>query len=420
MTTYQEVDGLRAARLLADGVISDTRAATDSRSAWTARPEGPAGPVRPAVLSLYLRIPADPADLRELPARAHDLVALAAGRDAGARRSGAAVPAAAAAAGIAAAEQRARRIAEAHGRDWLGHTGAIFTAAGDGDGWHEAFSLPCELPDRAIIAARPHIRPLLVALQRCPAYYVVVVDARHAWLLRITGDRIEQAGSSEEEAQVRSRGFGGWYGLESHRINDRVIELQRDHFRASAALVERAARPGGDEPIVIGGHADTVPAFAATLPAALRERVAGTFRVDPHTMTPAMVRDLADPVIAAWTARRETALAGELAEAEQRKDPLLVTGLRRCLDAVNQRAVRLLAVPAGGIVGGYACARCGALSSDGAGCDDGREQAVPVPDLFEEMVTRTIDEGGKVESLADPTGDVAAQLRFGVVESNGR
>src|SRR5579875_3460940 len=115
-----------------------------------------------SVLSLYVGIPRDPAQLRELPARAHDLIRLAAADLDGYRGQ---------AAGLAEDERRVSRLLEVHGREWLGHTAALFAAAGTGQA--EAFALPCQLPDRAILATRPHIRPLLVTLQRCPAHYVV-------------------------------------------------------------------------------------------------------------------------------------------------------------------------------------------------------------------------------------------------------
>lgn len=368
----------------------------------------------PSVLSLYLRVPADPAELRELPARAHGMLALAAGnldiRDGADGAAEAAWP--------ADAEQQVRKVLEMHGRDWLGHTAAIFV---DGDdGLAEAFSLPCTLPDRAVLAERPHVRPLLAALQRCPVHYVAVVDQRHAWLLRVTGDQVEMTATSTEEAQVRSPGFGGWYGLDSYRINDRIIELAHQHFHATVDLIERSMRPGGHEPLVIGGHEDTVAQFASMLPAGLRDRLAGTFVVDPHTMTPARVRELAAPVIADWVGMHEQRLAIEMREAEGPHDPLTISGLNQCLAAVNQHAVQLLVVPVGGVIGGYVCEQCGVLGATATACPDGPAESRWVPDLFEEMVVRTIDDGGSTEVLADPPGEVAAHLRFPVTQPNGR
>lgn len=40
-----------------------------------------------------------------------------------------------------------------------------------------------------MLATRPHVRPLLLAIQRCPAYRVAMVNRRHAWLFSIGGSQ---------------------------------------------------------------------------------------------------------------------------------------------------------------------------------------------------------------------------------------
>ena len=159
----------------------------------------------PAVLSLYLQVPVDPPALRGLPARAGELLTLAGGSadDPGASRV------------RAEDRQLVQRLLEIHGRDWLGHTVAIF-ACGQ-LGLAEAIPLPCMLQDRAVLATRPHVRPLLLALQRHPAYQIAVVDRRHAWVFRVAGNRIDTMAEAAAAEGVRSRGFGGWYGLDLHR-----------------------------------------------------------------------------------------------------------------------------------------------------------------------------------------------------------
>ncbi len=347
-----------------------------------------------SVLSLYLRVPPDPAALRELPARAHAMLTVAIGTGGG--RDGSFGTAAAGGGRPEAAvwpvedEQRARKLLELHGREWLGQTAALFVA--DKAGLSQAFSLPCELPDRALLADRPHIRPLLVAQQRCPAHLVAVLDREHAWLLGVSGDEVQTATAATEP----------------------------DSLRRTADLIGHAMASRGCEPLVIGGHQETIAQFTALLPGTARERLAGSFVVDPVAMTPARIRELARPVIADWVGMREQRVAMEMREGEGPHDPLTVSGLNRCLDAVNSHAVDLLAVPVGGVIGGYVCESCGALGAAVTGCADGPAESRWVPDLFEEMVTKTIGDGGHIEALADPPGDVAAHLRFPVVQSSGR
>lgn len=363
-----------------------------------------------SVLSLYLRVPADPAGLRELPARARGMLTLAAGHgsERGSESSGQGKKL------VAEDERLARELIEQNGRDWLGHTAAIFIA--EPGSVREVYALPCALPDRAVLADRPHLRPLLVAQQRCPAHYVLIVDRVHAWLFRVSGEQIETTAALTQPDQVLSTSYGGWYGLDSYKVNQSVMDLVGQHLQGAADLAGRMAGTGTDgDPLVVGGHAETMARFIGMLPAGLRERLAGTFAVDPHSMTPAKVRALAAPVIESWVGLHEQQRAVQIRAAEGPHDPLTLTGLSRCLDAVNQHAVDLLVVPVGGVIDGFVCEACGELGAAVTGCPDGPAESRWVPDLFEEMVAKTLDDGGRTEALSEPPGDVAAQLRFPVV-----
>jgi PAS domain-containing protein len=353
----------------------------------------------PAVLSLYLSVPLDPAELRELAARTGDLIAAAAGQpgEGGHDR-------------VRDADRAAVRSAVvAHGRDWLGRTVAIFACADLG--LFEVVPLSGEVPERAVLAARAHIRPLLADLQRRPAYRVAVVDRRYARVLAVTDGEI-QAVAASDAATVASPGFGGWYGLDSYHVQHRITELARYHYRQVAALLEHLMRDGEPEPLVIGGHQDGIGQFFASLQPAVREAFAGSFVVDTRALTPARVRDLAEPVIARWAEQRAGRLAAEILEASP--GGLAALGLAGCVTAVNARAVGRLIVPGEDLVPGYVCGRCGMLGTAADGCPDWAVAAQPVPDLIDEMVHRTLDDGGQVTAVRSAPFQIAAQLRFPV------
>ena len=209
-----------------------------------------------------------------------------------------------------AGDRRAvRGLLAAHARDWLGHTVAIFTCGQLG--LAEAVPLPCRLPERAVLATRPHVRPLLLAIQRCPAYRAAVVNRRHAWLFQVTREHIESTALPPAPG-LRSHGFSGWYGLQAYGVNERIIELTRHHYHDTAGLLERAVRATGPEPLIIGGHENSIAQFLAVLPARLRDDFAGSFVADPHTLTPAKVRDLASRVIQDWLDQRDQRLVTEI------------------------------------------------------------------------------------------------------------
>jgi Bacterial archaeo-eukaryotic release factor family 10 len=352
----------------------------------------------PTVLSLFVSVPQHPPALRGLPARADDL--LSAARSAAAEDRGVAQ---------ARDEDRrlARRMLEIHAREWFGHTVAIFACAESR--LAEAFVLPGTFEDRAVFATRPHVRPLLLARQRFPDYCAVVVGRQHAWVFRMTGDRIDKL-TLPAGPGMRGTRFGGWYGLEARRVNMHMIELAHHHHRDTAAALGLILRASDPLPLVIGGHPHDIPQFLDELMDEMREQVIGEFAVDPHTMTPSRVRELTGQIVSRWVSARERGLVAEV--LHEPPGGFAAIGLQPCLDAVNQRAAKLLVVPENGMIAGFACQRCAFLGSTGNDCPDWGAASIAVPDLIEEMAVAALDNGAQVTAVADPPGGIAAQLCF--------
>ncbi len=352
------------------------------------------------VVSVYLPVPLDLAEHRGLPTKARELAKSAAGEAAG--RGG--PPAS-----DADLEWIYRTVGE-NSPDWLGHTIALFSCGAIG--LAEAVPLPGPLPERAVVAARPYLRPLLAAIQRHPAYRVAIIDARHAWILAISDDRIETV-AQRTGAGVPSTGFAGWYGLESYRIQQRIIQLSRQHFRDTMAIL-RGPDGGTPRPLLIGGQDSEVRQFLAIAARPVTDAVIGTFSVDLQTATPARVRELAEPAVAEWARAAEAVLVREV--LSEPPDTAVTTELAGCLAAIRTGAVGELILADEKVVPGFACEACGALSREAGDCDcpePGSAQA-PVPDLLEVMAGRALDAGGQVTAVREAPFTAAARLRFPV------
>jgi hypothetical protein len=309
--------------------------------------------VQPEVLSLYLSIPAFASDPGRPSRRVTRLIA-AAEADAGPS-------------GCLDEQDRclALELAMTAAHDWPGRSVAIFAC--DDVGLAEVVPLPGPGPERAVLGVRPHIRPLLVALQEHPAYWAAVLDGRRTWVFRAQGEEI-------------------------------------------TAVPERELGRGEREPLVIGGRDDEVRLMLASLTPADRAAVAGCFTAEAGRPTPTQLLELAKPVIARWAARRASRLAAEILDTPP--DGLTAVGVPACLAAVSAGSADALIVPASGLVLGYECGRCGTLSLAPESCPDWGTAPLPVPDVIEEMVARVLEDGGEVCVTHDASAPVAARLRL--------
>ncbi len=346
--------------------------------------------VAPTILSVYLTAPSPPGEPDDLAVRAGELIASAESQAGGP--------------GLLGEEDRDRALEmlAAGARDWPGRTLAVFACADAG--LREALPLPCRAPNRAVLGTRPHIRPLLAALQRCPAYRAAVADAQHVWLLAIAGDEIETVPAWPV------RGSGDWPDLPADWVREPVNWLTALSYHDAASVLNRVTRPAGREPLVIIGHGDGVRRLLTGLSPTVVAAFAGSVIADAPALTPDQVRDLAAPVVARWADEHARRVADEiLAMRSGRPACPPAIGLQACLAAVTAGAVDTLVVPCGELVPGYECGRCGALSTEAASCPDWGTAPLPVPDVLEEMVSRTLEDGGEVLVISDYSYPMAAR-----------
>ncbi|HEV2375400.1 MAG TPA: hypothetical protein VGS19_24970 [Streptosporangiaceae bacterium] len=353
----------------------------------------------PRVVSVYVTVPLDPAQRKGMPAHLDNMLTPGAAPNGEAQ---------AWAIALRSDVPRIRNEVSAHASEWLGHSVAIFACSPLG--LLEAIPLRRQTQERAMVSERPYVRPLLAEVQRWPSYLVAVVDRRHGWLFRVSGEGISQAGHIESPT-VGSKRFGGWNGFQAYRNDQRARRLALRHYAQIATALMNAM--GGDGvPLVVGGQEAETSEFTESLPAVLRNRVAGTFAVDPHTMTAARVRQLADAVMARWEDDRERRLAAAL--ADEAPGALTVIGLDACVAAANEHAVQVLMVPDSEVRPGFSCTGCGALALSDGPCPTCGGPTRFVSDVIEELAVKVTLEGGSMEPVrdADVLGDVAARRRF--------
>jgi len=355
------------------------------------------------MLSVYVGIPSDPGELRSVESRIHSLLKpvreLVDSSQLGhyERES------------LRADVARVIALAT-RTREYQGRTVAI-VACQRAD-LYEEIAIPAHTRDRAVVDATPYLRPLLAALDEAHRYCVVVVDRARAWVYEFFMKELEEATSSDH--RIGQRGTSARHVLEEHGAHERAEELDKRHFRKTAGATEELVQRTGAELVIVGGHEETVSRFIPFLPNELRNRVAGTFVIDPHTMTPAEVRERAEHVVDAYEREEEARLVDRALERVA-TGGMGATGLDWCLLAVNEKAVELLLIHDDSQVPGRACDNCGWLGLAGDECPVCGQQTRGTADVIDEMAEAVVDAGGRVEHVYTDTAlsrhVVAALLR---------
>jgi Bacterial archaeo-eukaryotic release factor family 10 len=255
-------------------------------------------------------------------------------------------------------------------------------------------------------------------LDEAHRYCVAVVDREKAWLYEFYMGELEDATTLRGRALRRPDYAGGWRGYKEHTVHDKAELLARRHFRETAEKIDELMARTGAELLNLGGHRETIAEFTPFLPHHLQPRVAGTFVIDPSTMSPGHVRGRADEVVGTYERGREAARrrgsrtvgAGGLGAA----------GLEWCLMAANEHAIQLLLVHDDEQAPGQICDPCGWLGLGGAECPVDGERTRVTPDVIDEMAALVVDTSGRVEHVYIDTPlwqhVVAAFLRFPVVD----
>ncbi len=358
------------------------------------------------VVSVYLGVGSGRVEMRSLSPRLKDLLAAVKEEAAALDRD---------------AEKAVRSDAESilglAGRigDQQGRGTAVFSSTAAG--LLELVALPAGVRDRAVLDTRPYLAPVDAMLAEQRRACAVVLDRRRAEIHRSVGGELEVWEQLDAE-ELRKSNYGGFAGYEERRVRTHADEVAHRHYRDTAARLTELLRDDAFDLLVLGGQTENVDGLTAELSPDLAARLAGTFTVDTHTVTPAIVAEHCRQVIGEHEAREHAELADRVLELAK-GGGLAAVGLGPVLAAVNQRAVDMLVVATDGSVRGAECASCGWLEREGAAaCPACGEAPRRVPDLVDAMASAVGTAGGTVRHLLTDTplgaDRVGALLRFPV------
>jgi peptide chain release factor subunit 1 len=305
------------------------------------------------------------------------------------------------------------RIEEVARTEFLA-AGTLAVFACSGAGLLEIVRLPRAIRDRIMVDATAWVGPMLAVLDQHHRCCAVVVDheSAHAWEVYL--GELREIGSVAGRA-LRDPAYAGWHGLSERRVRNQADELSKRHLREVAATLDRLFRSERYEVLAVGGHEHELPGFLEFLPRSLRERLAGTFSIDPHTATAATVRPHAEAILERHELEQQRRAVADLLEADA-AGGLAAVGLEPCLAAGAVAAIRTLLVHDGAVAPGVVCDASGWLGASGETCPVCGGPTRRTPDVIDELIEAVIDEGGSIHHVRVDTALrerlTAARLRF--------
>jgi len=293
---------------------------------------------------------------------------------------------------------------------WPPGTIAIFSCSGRG--LYEEIPLPRRVREQVMVDKTPLARPMLAVLGEYPRACVLVVNREAAPVWEMYQDEMREVQTVTDP--LRKAGNTGGSRPED-RIQNRVDEQAKRHFRRAASMIDQRLRGDGYDILVVGGHEYELGEFFRLLPHELRGRVAGTFSADPIATPVAEIRSSAEGVMRRYQHEQNQRLVAHVLELAA-AGGLAAVGPEDCLWAGSMSAIDTLLVRDGATLVGVVCDESRWLAASGDICPVCGKPTRYAPDILDELAAAVIETGGSARQIAaDLMPDeypTAAQLRF--------
>lgn len=292
--------------------------------------------------------------------------------------------------------------------------GAIALFSCHGRDLFEQVSLPRGVRDRVVVDATPYVRTMLAVLDEYYRTCVLIVDRSSAQAWELHQDEMAEVARFRDQA-LRKPNYAGT--LAEDRVRNKADELAKRHYRSVAQWLAELFESGGFDLLVIGGHDYEVPAFTELLPNEpdLRQRIAGTFSIDPSTAPVAEIKSNAGAILERYQRDQVEQQVREVAERVA-TGGLGAAGLASCLWAGSCAAAQTLLVQDGATAQGVVCDESRWLALTGDTCPLCGQETRITSDVIDELAQVVIDEGGSIRHVdGDPwlaEHTAAALLRF--------
>jgi rubrerythrin len=306
--------------------------------------------------------------------------------------------------GIAAPEDMAavERFFE-HEYDWSGRGVVVFSGAEE-DFWR-TYSLAVPVASGVTVARKPYIWPLAALVDAYGSYVVAQVSRQEVQLLLFEMGELQTSdGYVGEEVRKfkKGRGSSGGPGRRGGApiSSRREEEIAQRNIREAVKATDQFCRKHNPQRLIIAGAEPTATQFREALPKWLQDKVIGSFSADMNASEPE-IRQRSVEILRQAEEGREAALVEAVFTAAA-KGRGGVIRLADTLGAAHEGRIQTLVLARDYHQPGYQCRNCAYITDQPLKvcpfCDG---EFAEIPDAAEALVTKVIEDGGKVEVVDD-------------------
>ena len=290
-----------------------------------------------------------------------------------------------------------------HEYDWSGRGAVIFSCAAE-DFWR-TYSLAVPIASGVTVARKPYVWPLAALVDAYGSYLVALVNRQGVRLLLFGMGELqvsdEYVGENVRKLK-KGRGSSGGPGRRGGApvSSRREEEIAQRNIRAAVKATERFCRQHKPQRLIIAGAEPTVAQFHEALSKQLQGHVIGSFNADKNASEPE-IRERSLEILQRVEKKREDALVEAVFTAAA-KGRGGVIRLADTLGAAHEGRIQTLVVARDYHQPGYQCLNCTYITDQSlGGCPFCGGEFAEIPDAAEALVTKVIEDGGKVEVVDD-------------------
>ena len=288
-----------------------------------------------------------------------------------------------------------------HEYDWSGRGVVVFSGTQQ-DFWR-VYSLAVPVAPGVTVARKPYIWPLAALVDAYGSYVVALVDRQEVRLLLFEMGELQVSdGHAGEEVRKlkRGRGSSGGPGRRGGApiSSRREEEVAQRNIREAVKAMDRFCRKHNPQRLIIAGAEPTVTQFREALSKPLQGKIIGSFSADMNAPEPE-IREHSLGILQQVEQEREAALVNAVFTAAAKGRGGAIR-LDDTLGAAHEGRIQTLVVARDYHQPGYQCRNCAYITDQHLKiCPFCGGEFTEIPDASEALVTKVIEDGGKVEVI---------------------